>query len=377
MNYVLQIDLVGADKADSALSALMDKVKSIGKGKMPSFDEWLDTGSMAPKAEKSGEKVGKKFSDGFKKYGMADLRKLFSKDGWALPKIENPITGKEIQKIDWKKILTGIGLGYSNPYIGSRLLSDELGKGKSAGIAGGLFGNGGIAGFSELFLAFKAFKFAVEVFSKATEQARMFYSKALESGLGLKTQITRTVLANLLGVSEKDIYRFGDQIAYLNGKIKTATDALTRTNPAITTIGIEFGILKLDLDALIATIAEKLAPAMTMLIKIFDSLTNVLTKFFSQHKWAKYLLMGAGTFTLDYLQGKSKEGATTIPSPQSFMRQIPASTWQHMGLALQGGGNTTNELIRKSNFYLKGIHDTIKNGGVARAFGMSPVTANP
>lgn len=68
-----------------------------------------------------------------------------------------------------------------------------------------------------------------------------------------------------------------------------------------------------------------------------------------------------------------------LADPQAQMKQLPASSWEKLGLVI-GGGNrmTTNDLIKKSNEYLKiiAMASAMANGQTSN-FGLSPTVANP
>ena len=80
------------------------------------------------------------------------------------------------------------------------------------------------------------------------------------------------------------------------------------------------------------------------------------------------------------LFGKGTGGSTTLPNPQSFMQQLPASTWEKMGLTVGGGQNQQLQIAKESRNYLRTIAATLtanKPSGTAFQFGMNPLTSNP
>ena len=371
MNYTLNLQLEGADKASAALDDLMKKVGSLGSGggNKISFSDWLSHDPMTEgqnratevakgvtKKAKSlnpldswGKSVFKSISEswndavrhakanplpespsikGLEETGGKELAKIFglpdindldekkspnykgagmadlARNKFATPQTPAWMTPDffkkqvEIPKMDWKKVLIGLGLGASNPYIGSRALSDELGKGSAGGVAGGLFGKGGIAGFSEIYLAFKLFKFSVEVFKKTVETAAHMYSKALQSGLGLGFTVKRSMLAEIMGVSETDVFRFGAQMAYLNPKIEFAVAELTRTNKPLTQASWGLKIMGENGKALAAQLGSAMAPAMNQLISDFNSFLVVLGKSHAIDGLGKVLDVTLTTFVI-------------------------------------------------------------------------------
>jgi hypothetical protein len=444
-NYVLQIDLGdGFAKADKALDSLLKKVGSLSSKDIDfSMDKAIDDSGILGKMGDIGKNSGKKFADSFFKEWYMTGSKVQGPD--LSGKMRRDAAGS---KIDWKKILTGIGLGFSNPYVGSRLLSDELGKGKAGGIAGGLFGKGGIAGFSEIFLAFKLFNGAVKIFKKTIEDASQSYSKALQSGMGLNFSIKRNALADIMGVSEKDVFRFGAQMAYLNPKLETATAALVKTNKRLTDLSWGMKIVGFDLKALASQLFGGMSSGIKSLINNFQGFLEVLMKSKFVEDFGKVLnvaiialgdvvglielaingfvvgmhiiadvisitikqilnllskvpgMSGIGGWDIDNekkdmvdrstdLKNQSKgvadnffgKKAGGIPEPQAWMKQLPASSWEKMGLNVMGGAqNYAKDTAKNTKDIANGIKALVagmKNKPQNSAWGMSAATANP
>ena len=72
-----------------------------------------------------------------------------------------------------------------------------------------------------------------------------------------------------------------------------------------------------------------------------------------------------------------KDKKSTMPTPISFMKQLPASAWERAGLIIGGRGNSTNDLIRQGNKHLATIAAAVTGGRVARSFGLDPAISNP
>jgi hypothetical protein len=329
-NYVLQLELGdGFNKAESALDSLLKKVGELSNSVM---DLKIDLSGIldSSSAKKEGEKAGKAFEEGVKKVlggGLAGMiapqiqqpmpiRKKTELDWWKKggadmqgPDLSGELRRKNApQPIDWKKILTGLALGFTNPYIGSRVLSDEMGKklsAKEGGIAGGLFGKGGIAGFSEIFIAFKVGKFAFDQLIKAVketvkayENARQIYAKSLIGGMGLNFTVKRGTLASIMGVSEQDVFRFGAQMAYLNPKIEWATKILADTAKPLTQVSWEFKILEQNLAALFAKIANAAAPAILSFIDAVNEMIKSFGDTSTIEYWVNIMTKTAAALTL-------------------------------------------------------------------------------
>lgn len=387
MNYTLTINLEGADKVNDVLDKLIKSTGSIATPKI-SFDKWLSAGD----GEDVGEKIGKNIQSGIKKtLTLSSLKGLmkFWNDGIKNAESQN-------QKSDWKKILIGAGLGFTNPYIGSRLLSDELGKGGGAGgVSGGLFGKGGIAGFSEIYLAFKGFKIAVDTFrhivESALEKAFNIYTQAAQAGLNTQFFTQRQALAGLLGVSgnPNQIFMFGKAVQELSERSAFATRTIAGNSRALFNTSVNFKLLKLDTEALYSEIASKLAPAINLAVIGIDYLVKGLTKMISaivgvlkfELEVLSHLPGGGGAWAARILLGLSNlvTKSTELSPIMSGMKQLPASSWEHMGLAIGSMSNPQTQILKDSRNYLKTIATAVVQAGhgVPRSFGLDPQTSNP
>jgi predicted metalloenzyme YecM len=295
-------------------------------------------------------------------------------------------------KQNWKKMMVGLVTGLTgNQFIGSRVLSDELGKGSGGGMAGGLFGKAGAIGFSEIYIGFKIFDYAVKTFQHVVEtslaNAQKIYSSALQNGLGLSFSAKRGALANILGVSEQDVFKFGAQMAYLNPLIKDATDILAKTSKPLTQLKWNFDVLKLDASALAAQITNDLAPAINTFALTLDGLLKVLNRY----KDIGDMIQMSNPFVGgSILIGKLWEkiihkinpatDPSKMPNPQAWMKQLPASHWEHMGLVIGGGAqNYQRDIARNTKDTAAGIKAIVaKMKGSGNAdFGFSALVNNP
>ena len=389
MNYVLQISIEGADKANASLDNLVKKVGSIGGANKISFNDWLDAGSeYENQGEKIGKNVAKGVAKGMKAYGMKDIPKLFgdfmlpkmpempgnffkggspatvqksmreamdnlAKQAASIPRVgfselENhqaklamedarineknrpkikglrDVTGADLAKVsalgdinefgkkvikglrtpggadlakvqslpdinsynvtaqgmDKKKMLMGAITGMFNPWIGSRLMSDAMPKGAvgAGGVAGGIFGAGGAMGFSEFYLAIKGVKIAFDHLCISIENARKLYAKSLTSGMGVGFTVKYSMIADVLGVSEQDIFKYGAAIQYLNKQLEFATQTTTRTLPALADVGIQAKIFGENMKAMFAEVASGMAPMFKSFLVNLNDLMVTLGK---------------------------------------------------------------------------------------------------
>lgn len=308
------------------------------------------------------------------------------------------------KKIQAEKILVASLATLFNPFVGSRMLSDAIPKGgiKAGGMTGAIFGAAGAAGYGEIFVVVKsielAFKGLMAVVRRTTqeyENARKLYAKALIGGMGLPFTAKRAAIAEILGVSETDVFRFGAQMAYLNPKLEFATKQLARMTPNLAAVAWEFGVLDKDTSALFATIANEAAPSLIKFTQAFESLikgvtvgVGVIDKIWSVGKWLPTSLvlrnasgefLRAGLYKL--LGIKSDGGLSAVPSPQAWMKQLPASHFEKMGLVFGSGGNNyARDISRNTKEMAAGIKMIAKNMGIGKGRGMSvfdPAIATP
>ncbi len=400
MNYSLNIQLEGADDVEKTLDSIISKMGNLENIKM---DKLIDASGIlgnTDKFAKMGKMAADKFNVEFKKnsqgmwQGVDQLPDFMKKKGFfPKEKKENPT--------DTKGILVGALATLFNPFVGARMLSNSIGamQGNKSGGANGIFGLAGAMGYGEIFVtikllqaAFKALMSVVRSTAQAYENARQLYAKSLMSGLGLQFTSQRQLLAGVMGVSETEVVKFGAAVGYLSPKLAHASKIMAETTPRLTAVSWEFGVLKADMSALFAKLASDVAPAMKMFIGYIDQLVISLEKLLSSPiiknalvgfmngalpAWASILLrpaVQAGSAA----NAANKTGNLGVPDPLSYMKQLPVSTWEKLGLVMGNGGNTTNDLIKKGNEYLKVIASAVKNtGGVPRAFGFDPATANP
>ncbi len=352
--------------------------------------------------------------------------------------------------------------GKSGGSIG--MLGGKLGKlsGGSAGAATGLL----VGGATVLGLALKALTVTVKQTMAAYENARQIYAKALTNGMGTQFTVKRSMLAQIMGVSEQDVFRFGAQMAYLNPKLEWAANILSRTTTPLTQVSWEFKILGENTKAMFSSLSVEAAPA---LLVFTNSLSN-LVKYITEHAhdfnklmlgngWVKETsqeikdrqdqnftdenykaysgrlpngktvgigsgplekLMpdtGSGHYADDFRKrfekltlkqfekitsgkgiennkaseiyswikhppGKGGDSDSSMPSPQAWMKQLPASHWEKMGLVTMGGGqNYAKDTAKNTRDIANGIKTLVAaaklRSGAKSPWDMSPNTAQP
>jgi hypothetical protein len=306
--------------------------------------------------KKSGEFYSRGFIQGASKFGGGkDLAKVM-----ALPDINDigkfkgnpPPIIADVERERLKKMGLGIITAMFNPWIGSRLLSDAVGAGgggKGGGVARGIFGAGGAAGFSEFYilitgikkvlhLVMEALRWGADELKKAFQFSASLFAKSLESGLNLRFTALRQMTASTLGVDEKDVLRFA-QSATVMRQLSDAANTLARNAPQLAYTAAQFKILEYNLLALGSDLATKLTPEINFTIgaiEKFANLLKILPKIFEFElsliapKFAAALKLAFASF--DEVNKKN-----TFGQPQSFMKQLPVGAFEKMGLIIGGG----------------------------------------
>lgn len=200
-------------------------------------------------------------------------------------------------------------------------------------------------------LIYKAINIPLQALTKtikglndAIEHARKLYASALGSGLGLQFTAKRNLLAEVLGVSEKDVFQYGAAIGFLNSRLEASTAILAKAAPNLASVSYGFKILEIDIRALFATLVNDSAPAIR---KFTDGLSN-LVKMLIDHAKTIEGIVGfiiRSQIPLDlFVKGVSSNGKDSGPAPDpvAYMKQVHASALEHMGLIVGGIGGATD-----------------------------------
>lgn len=390
----------GGGSAASKFRGVLWGSKTMLQGQFPAMPDWLKSiGKLGPMQgpDLSGDLRRKFFSiKGLKEPGGKELAKV-----QALPDMSE-FTPKGVDK---KKVLIGLATALFNPWIGSRILSDEMAKltgSKAGGVAAGIFGKGGALGFGEIYVgittlkkAFEGLRLVVMEVAKAYETARQLYAKALTGGMGLQFTAKRGLIAQIMGVSETDVFRFGAQMAYLNPRLEMASKILAQTATPLTQVSWQFKILQADMGALFAKLANDAAPsimkftdALIKMMQVASSMHDVAAKLWSVGKWTPTgivarLATGEFSRAAIYKILGIKDTQAAMPTTASWMKQLPASSWEKMGLIV-GGGNQNFAKQTAANTASAVKHLAViaaaVTGGKSKPggnWGMSPIQAAP
>jgi lambda repressor-like predicted transcriptional regulator len=299
-----------------------------------------------------------------------------------------------------------------------------------AGVGLGVPGLGSIAALAQInpvaaavTASLKILGAAIQMTARSAEEAKRYYSKTLQSGFGTQLTIKRSLLANAIGVGENEVWQYGAAVSALNEKFSHATKVLSEANPVLTQLSWETSVMKADFDALKAKIAVDLVPAMESFIEWVDKLAKHLTDwatppedanpqilesqarkaFGEQEGITPALIEGEKPSFINRALGLSsepeadatkgfvdKKGADVTdkykdkfeaflknfkpgaPSPVAYMKQLPASQWEHMGLIIGGSGTNyakdTSKNTARMTMQLEAIKLAIKLSSNATGF---------
>jgi len=291
-----------------------------------------------------------------------------------------------------------------------------------------------------------AMKAAIQKVIEAFNRAASLYAKSITSGVGVGMAQKKGQLASTLGVSEDEIFQFGAAIQYLNEKIEVSSKVLASNVSSLSAVAWESRALGDSIDALWSELASGMAgpiqDAVAGIRLFIDTLlqTDVIkgigvalgAVFTILEKTMELLMIGVNVIILSFqaladgltwlavqvnnflasisggllateiddsglFEGTKKgfEGLTKqvdnfwsgasnkkVPEPQAQMKQMPASSWEKMGLVIGGGGGTnyaqqTAKNTEKSNSLLGKIANALanpKNSGDKLSFTSVPST---
>tara|TARA_R110000868_G_scaffold221_1_gene2108 strand:+ start:1 stop:1302 length:1302 start_codon:yes stop_codon:yes gene_type:complete len=281
----------------------------------------------------------------------------------------------------------------------------------------------------------KIIHFVIDGLKAAFAKAKELYSKSLTSGLGVGFTTKRSTLASIIGVSEEEVLKFGAAVAFLNPKIQYATSLIAANATTLAATSMNWDAMKTNISAVFSEMAAQIAPAINRLTEFVSAMAQLytmaggadvvgfaigaiidaFTRFAAMIELpiaAIYTFIIAIEDLFTYLTNKIKhpftkqEGAfdktkdalgnlgkvakaaflptgmgykEKAPEGQTFMKKLPTSSWEKMGLVIGGAKNTTNELIREGNKHLSVIAASVsgQSGSPRGSFGINPTVANP
>lgn len=200
-------------------------------------------------------------------------------------------------------------------------------------VLGGLIG--GVAA-TAIFQGIHQLQQVIERFSKVFEDNAKLYTSALKSGgNSVGFAVNRSVLAQVMGVSEDEVYKFGAAMQFASRMTGTATEALAKTMPTLTATTWQYRATLISLKAAFSGLMVALSPFINFLLKAVQSLAD----FMSKNAWIWNMITFAAGISV--LPGKNSQ----VPNPIASPDRMPASAWEKMGLIV-GSGSSANYLQR-------------------------------
>lgn len=237
-----------------------------------------------------------------------------------------------------------------------------------------------MAGLTAAGFALKGFTMAIsftaEEIKKAFQFAHTLYAKALSSGLTLGFEAKRSMTANVLGIQESEVFR-SRQAASVMEQLKGSINGIAQDAPVLAYTSAQFKILQYDILAAASKLAANLAPALNGLIILLDKFTKAISALANSIIPAvEAMAMASGTSlgalitaeieatkkTFRELSGIGNAATGTLGEPQTFMNQMPASSWEKMGLVIGGRfGDKALEYQRRTATGIEKLVSTMIN----------------
>jgi len=267
--------------------------------------------------------------------------------------------------------------------------------------------------------AFRMVSAPLKVFARvirsATEAASGYYAKALQSG-GLPTGfiVKRSILAQVLGVSEDDVIQYGAAVNFVNKELESSINIQSNNIKLLTESSYKWKTVGQDMKAAASNIAtiwkgvtDSMADSLHKLLAGYGKTSSAASELLMKEKYAvqwrkeqgKETASGLGNFfkqMSNFWPGKSdkvpnyetkrtqildtfkdpeflknweefrdKMGA---PDPVASAKRFPTSAWEKMGLVIGTGAGT--------NYSRDTAKNTAKTAeaviSLAKMFGMSP-----
>jgi len=256
----------------------------------------------------------------------------------------------------------------------SAFTQSEKGRGMVGGTIGGAaWMTAGLVGASTAIgLAFAALKKTVDGATEAIHKAFGLYTGAAMQGLSTKFFTQRSVLADVLGVkgNPNQVFMFGAAVQYVADRTKHATDILSSTARPLAELDIQWKIMLVDVSAMFAKLASDAGPAIKDFIVVLDSfvksVTDNVSKIETYSRWSTAIVTLGSSEVLRKLWHGAAQSVPSGNMPGLFggMKQLPASSWERMGLivASAGGQNyaaRTAKGVERSVTYLALISGAI------------------
>ena len=203
----------------------------------------------------------------------------------------------------------------------------------------------------------------------AAEQAKRTYATALRQGGGIGLAVTRSTMAAVMGVSEQEVEQYASTIESFNSRVAVANQLLVSTNPRLTGLAYSFGVLKVNGQALAATLTDVVAPAIQQFIQGLSELVSGVAQTINRYKsiittafeglmnGILNIVVGPANAILAKLGIKGIAAAGGAPitpeSPMASAHRMAASAFEKMGLVVGQGSQSPLKNIERYNFKME------------------------
>lgn len=234
----------------------------------------------------------------------------------------------------------------------AKALAAGGGGGLSAGGAaalGGAAGGAAALAVAAIKLIFRAIASSIQVVTNALNRAAQFYARQLQAGgLAGGMMAQRSGLANVIGVSEKEVWQYGAAVNHLNDRLKFSARINSETNRNVTAAAWASRVVGEDFKALAMVMANELAPSIRIAMNSIHSImrsfgsdfVKYLTQFLVQATKTTYAMaFGPGTVWLAKMLSSSKDTGVA-PAPAASAHRYQSSHLERMGLVIGQGVNS-------------------------------------
>ncbi len=198
---------------------------------------------------------------------------------------------------------------------------------------------------------------------QSAELARQNYTKALTAGglpLGFSTH--RAMMAQVIGVGEKDVLQYASAIVYLSKRMESATKQIASDTIALTELSYSARALQVSFQAIQSAVTSQFAPALRNMLdairEFVDGARPYIAQFVAYQKGVIAGLLGAtGNTALGALLAGAKAGE--LGAPSAFSRRPPISSWERMGVVVGIGGGT--DYTKQTAANTRGILEILRN----------------
>lgn len=271
-----------------------------------------------------------------------------------------------------------------NEFMTKPLTGPQRAMAQVTGALAGLRVGIGLASYAFRMIALPV-QMVAKHFSQMAEQARRLYAGALTSGgAPLGFTVRRHLLADVLGVGEREVFQYATQIGYLNRRLTEASRTIAETTRALTTASWAWRTAGWSQRAMRAQFAAEFAPQVTGAARYVGYVTDTLTKFERKTHFGRRMV-GALTAAFglggaDWLLGMMGTRQGAAPQPYPFAYRYPVSQFERQGLVLGIGGGAnyqaqTAQNTKKTASLLEKIqmwfatHTTLKPEGYMKPVG--------